>query len=143
MNRIILFLLGFSLLACSVKPEPIRYGEDGCYTCKMTMMDNRFGAEVVSTKGKVFKFDDLNCMVNFLNSGYLDDGDIAYRLVIDFSNPGKMIAAENAFYIKSDQVKSPMGSQVAAFEEQSKSDSFKNEWKGIYLSWGEVTTQFK
>ncbi|MBL7858764.1 MAG: nitrous oxide reductase accessory protein NosL [Cyclobacteriaceae bacterium] len=143
MTRNQLLIIGIFLFACSVKPEPIQYGKDGCFTCKMTIMDKRFGGEVVSTKGKVFKFDDANCMIGFLNSGYLEEANIAHRLVIDFNTPEKLVMAENAFYIKSDQLKTPMASQVAAFEEKSKSDSFKKEFNGIYLTWGEVVTQFK
>ena len=47
------------------------------YTCKMTLVDKKFGAEVVTKKGKVYKFDDLNCMIKF------------YQLRI--SNPKKIL----------------------------------------------------
>src|SRR5690606_41654244 len=67
------FVVWMALQACSVGPEPLRYGEDACHSCRMTLMDKKFGAEVVSVKGKVFKFDDMNCMVNFLNSGTLTE----------------------------------------------------------------------
>lgn len=132
-----------AIQACSVGPEPLRYGEDACHTCRMTLMDKKFGAEVVSVKGKVFKFDDMNCMVNFLNSGTLAERDIAYRLVVDYTVPEKLISAENAFYLKSDEIRSPMASQVAAFEQKADMDRHKGSWEGIYLTWGELVTQFK
>jgi copper chaperone NosL len=132
------------LAACSVKPEPISYGQDNCHLCKMTIMDKKFGAEVVTTKGKVFKFDEVNCMVNFLNSGYLDDRDVAFRLVVDYSQPGKLIAADEAFFIKSPDIRSPMASQVASFEKDESKNEFKKQWSNsIYLTWGELTTQYK
>jgi copper chaperone NosL len=136
-------LLFPSILACSVKPEPLNYGRDACHACRMTLMDKKFGAEVVSVKGKVFKFDDMNCMVNFLNSGQLQERDVAFRLVVDYSEPERLIQAENAFYLKSREIRSPMASQVAAFETKESMDKYKPGWKGIYLTWGELVTEFK
>jgi copper chaperone NosL len=129
--------------ACSPKPEPLQFGTDLCHTCKMTIMDHKFGGEVVTRKGKVYKFDDVNCMVNFLNSGYLEEREIVYKLVVDYAQPGKLIDATTAFYVKSAEVRSPMASGVAAFEWEKTKDDFKNQWKGIYLTWGELITQFK
>lgn len=136
-------VLWVALQACSVGPEPLRYGEDACHFCRMTLMDNKFGAEVVSVQGKVFKFDDTNCMVNFLNSGTLAERDIAYKLVVDYTMPEKLISAENAFFLKSDKIRSPMASMVAAFEQKADMDRYKGTWKGIYLTWGELVTEFK
>lgn len=142
LTLLILIFLG-SLTSCKVEPEPIVYGTDNCQVCKMTMMDKRFGAEIVTRKGKVYKFDDVNCMMQFLHSGEVGDRDIQYKLVIDYAQPGKLIPAGEAFYIKSAQVKSPMASQVAAFESNESHKEFKKQLNGIYLTWGELTTQFK
>jgi copper chaperone NosL len=131
------------LFSCKPEPEALRYGEDGCYVCKMTLMDKRFGAEVVTAKGKVYKFDDVNCMINFLNTGFPDGREVAYRLVVDYDNSGKLIDAGQAFFLKSPEIKSPMASQVAAFESKDAMEQFKKQWKGIYLTWGELMTQFK
>jgi copper chaperone NosL len=144
--RIVCLLIIFSgiVAACSVKPEPINFGKDNCHLCKMTIMDKKFGAEVVTTKGKVYKFDDVNCMVNFINSGFLDDRDVAFRMVVDYSQPGKLIAAGEAYFIKSPEIRSPMASQVASFETDEAKNEFKKQWiNSIYLTWGELTTQYK
>jgi copper chaperone NosL len=110
----------------------------------MTIMDKKFGGEVVTLKGKVYKFDDVNCMVNFLNSGFLDDRDVAFKLVVDYSRPGQFIAADEAFYIKSPDIRSPMASQVASFETEESKNEYKMQWSNsIYLTWGELTTQYK
>lgn len=142
------YLSGFAALAllplaCSVKPEPIAFGTDMCHTCKMTIMDRKFGGEVVTRKGKIYKFDDLNCLINFLNSGYLEEREVAHRLVLDYSQPGKMIDATQAFYLKSDEIRSPMASRMAAFESDKVMEEHKKEWNAIYLTWGEAITQFK
>jgi copper chaperone NosL len=138
------YLVALVLLwSCSVEPTALRYGQDACYTCKMTLMDKKFGAEVVTVKGKVYTFDDVNCMINFLNSGAVEEREVAYRLVVDFANPSTLIDASNSLYIKSDKIRSPMGSSVAAFEKKENLDAFNKEWKGILMSWGELVTQFK
>jgi len=137
----LMFLI--TLLACSTEPQPLLFGKDGCYACKMTLMDKKFGAEVVTKKGKVFKFDDVNCMINYLNSGAVEERDIAHRLVIDFAHPEKLIPVEHAFFLRSDNIKTPMASQVAAFESKEDFDVIKRELNGIYMVWGELVTQFK
>ena len=143
MRLVFLFLIAFSLCSCSVEPTPLVYGKDFCYTCKMTLMDTKFGAEVVTTKGKVYKFDDINCMINFLNSGDVKEKDIAQRLVIDFANPEKFVDAKDAHYVKSDKIRSPMASEVAAFSKTEDLEGTNAEWKGTLLSWGELITEFK
>lgn len=137
---VILFVV---LFGCNAEPEAIRYGTDACYSCKMTLMDNKFGAEIVTAKGKVYKFDDLNCMVGFINSGYLRDETIKYKLVVDYSQPGKFTPVDKAFYLKSSDIRSPMASGVAAFETKQALDKHKAELNGIQLVWDEVSTQFK
>lgn len=143
MNRALLGILFLGFMSCSTDPEPLVYSTDVCHFCKMTLMDQKFGAELVTKKGKVYKFDDMNCFLNFYNSGYELAEDFRHRLVIDYANPGKLIDAANSFYLKSAAIHSPMNGQVAAFESKATMDTFKKEWKAIYLGWGEVTTQYK
>ena len=138
--RISCIMLALLFSACSVEPEPLNYGKDQCHFCKMTLMDQKFGAELVTTKGKVYKFDDINCLFNFYNSGSVDKGDYRFILVVDFSQPGKLIDAEKAFFLKSGDVKSPMASQVAAFE--TPQPKFTTDWKAIEFRWNELQNQF-
>lgn len=131
------------LQGCSVEPEPLVYGEDVCHFCKMTLMDNRFGAELVTRKGKIYKFDDASCFLHFYHSDAGPQEDYKYKLIVDYANPGHLIAADYAFYLKSDNIKSPMAGKLAAFEKVEDKDKYYKEWKAIYLSWGEAVTEFK
>ena len=137
-----LVLIPIFLFACKAEPEPLLYNKDTCESCKMTLVDKKFGAEIVTKKGKVFKFDDANCMINFLNNN-LDDREIAFKLIVDYTQPEKLIEANEAFYLKSDTIHSPMNSQVAAFESYPTLEAYKKKWRAIYMSWGELVTQFK
>ncbi|MEO5600870.1 MAG: nitrous oxide reductase accessory protein NosL [Cyclobacteriaceae bacterium] len=141
--RIIAVFLLMSLMACKVEPEPLQYGQDACHTCKMNLVDKKFGAELVSKKGKVYKFDDVNCMLTYYHSVEVSPEDFAYKLVVDFAQPAKFVEAPDAFYLKSSAIKSPMASQVAAFENKAAMTDFQKEVNGIYLVWGELVTQFK
>jgi copper chaperone NosL len=136
-------MLSLSLIGCKVEPEPLQYGKDGCYACKMTLMDNKFGAEIVTAKGKIYKFDDVNCMLNFYNSGEVVPEEMKDILIVDFSKGETLIDARNALYVKSDAIKTPMASNVAAFESNDELKKLNAEWKGILLSWGELQTEYK
>lgn len=136
-------MLALITISCSVEPEAIKYGTDACHTCKMTLMDKKFGAELVTQKGKVYKFDDVNCMMNFYNATEDPSKEFKYKLVVDFSQPEKLIQANDAFYLKSSAIKSPMASQIAAFEKEENLEALQKEMDGIYMVWGELVTQFK
>jgi copper chaperone NosL len=142
-QAIAILALFIGLCSCSIEPQPLNYGEDACSNCKMLLMDKRFGAEIVTEKGKVYKFDDVNCMVHFFNKTTVDERSIKYKLVVDFTQPGSLIDAGNSFYVKSPNIKSPMASQVAAFHDYKQLEKYKREFNGIYLTWGELVTQFK
>lgn len=141
-NLPLLGLLVF-LLSCSVDPRPIVFGQDGCHHCKMTLMDPTFGAELVTEKGKVYIFDDVNCMLQYLDS---DEGKSqAYKhiLVTDYLNPGILLDAKSAFYLKSEEFRTPMASNIVAFPDYGLLKQHKKKSGGVYLAWGELTTQFK
>ncbi len=131
------------LAGCKPEPQPLNYGKDTCYSCKMTLADTKFGAELVTQTGKVYIFDDINCMMAFYNSGDIHHRDIAFTLVVDYEHPQHFLNAGEVFFVKSDAIRSPMASKVAAFETYDRAIQFKRANGGILLGWAEVTTQFK
>lgn len=138
----VLVMLVIVMFSCKAEPEALRYGTDGCHTCKMTLMDHKFGAELVTEKGKVYKFDDINCLAGFINSGYLNDEIIRHTLVVEYTQPGKLIPAEAAFFLKSDNIHSPMGSGVAALETQESLQKLQAELNGKQMVWEEVSMDY-
>ncbi|MBX7124669.1 MAG: nitrous oxide reductase accessory protein NosL [Cyclobacteriaceae bacterium] len=138
------WLLALALYSCTPRPEPLVYGTDGCAYCKMTLTDVRYGAEIVTFKGRVIKFDDTNCLLHYIHSEGIAEQDIYQLLVRDYSNPGAgLIAAKESHYLLSDSLRSPMASGVAAFESADSMQVWKKRVHGIFLTWGEVVTQFK
>ncbi len=110
-------LLGmcFALNACSDKAEAIHFGSEECAHCKMTITDQRFGAELITKKTKVYKFDSIECMLGFEQDKSVDPDDIATEWVVDYANPGNLIAARKAWYLKSEKLPSPMGLNLSAY----------------------------
>lgn len=138
-----IFSIVIFLTSCSVDPRPIAYGQDACHHCKMKLMDPKFGAELVTEKGKVFIFDDVNCMLQYMDS---EDGKsqiYKHILVTDYLNPGILLDANFAFYLKSEEFKTPMASNIVAFPDYDLLKEYKTKSGGVYMAWGELTTQFK
>jgi copper chaperone NosL len=106
-------------------------------------MDNKYGAEIVTKKGKVYKFDDVNCLMNFYKSDYEPAENIAHVLVIDFANPEQLINAVNAHYVQAEEIRSPMASNIAAFNTLKALNKFNSEWSGKELNWNELKEKLK
>jgi copper chaperone NosL len=107
-------LLLINLSSCSTSPTPIKPGTDNCSFCKMTISDARYGAEIVTKKGKVYKFYDAHCVLSFLKND-IKDGDVDNIYFVDFDGQHELINAKSAFFLKSDELNTPMGGNIAAF----------------------------
>ena len=137
-SLLILSLLTLSLGGCSTQPQPLRIGLDNCDFCKMTISDNRFGAEIVTRKSKIFKFDDEHCIVAFLNSKKVAQQDIAGIYFTDFNTPNQLINVEKAFFLQSPALKSPMNGNVAAFSNEESLQKIFQQLNGNKISWEEM-----
>lgn len=125
------------LFACIPQPSPIQYGHDQCEFCKMTIMDDRFGAELVTTKGKVHKFDDLFCLNKYYQMQQAKDADYRYILVNDYLQKGTLIDLRHAHLLKAEALRSPMGGNMAAFSSFEKLKIFQAEkqWQAENTNW--------
>ena len=142
-NHFILILLPLltMLSACSVEPQPIEYGEDVCHYCKMTIVDRQHAAELVTDKGKVFKFDAIECMVPFLKENA--DTEFAHMLVSDFQEPGKMLDARTSTFLVSTAIPSPMGANLSAFANEALAKAIQQEKGGTLYSWQTIQLELK
>lgn len=131
-------LLGLmGIISCSPKPQKINYGKDACNYCKMIISDRRFGGEIVLKTGKVYKFDDIGCLINFFWEQNLTEKDVAMFLVVDYKT-GELIDATKSFYIQSDKIHSPMAYDIAAFKNPEDAEEFLNEKGGGLMNWAQV-----
>jgi copper chaperone NosL len=109
----------------------------------MTIVDNRFGSELITNKGKVYKFDAAECMVNFLKQNMIKQEDIKTRLVTDASKPGEFTDAVQATYLISGKFPSPMGANLSAYASRIDAERFQKEFSGELKSWDEILIKFK
>jgi len=126
------------LAGCSAEPKAISFGRDECAECKMTLVDRHYGAELITSKGKVFIFDDVNCLLVFQKRG--DSKKPPRAVIVDFTRQGGFIPAEQAYFLKHDGLNSPMGADLAAFSSIAELESIRSQLGGggSILRWSEV-----
>ncbi len=132
------FILALLLMvfSCNVAPQAIDYGQDGCHFCKMTIVDKVHAAEIVTTKGKVYKFDATECMVNFMND--FDTSEVELYLSNNYTEPEALIDATKATFLISKEIPSPMGAFLSAFKSKEDAKRFQSEKGGTLYTWDEL-----
>lgn len=115
----IFVVLLFGLISCNSGPQPIKLGTDACDFCKMTIADRNFGAEIITNKGKVYKFDDTHCLATFRKEN-IDSKIVKHVYFVNFLDPHNFIDADHVFLLKSSELHSPMGGNTAAFDSEEK-----------------------
>jgi copper chaperone NosL len=107
----------------------------------MTFSDARFGAEVVTAKGKAYKFDDTHCLLAFLKEGEDSRKSDEKIYFVSFSGAHSLIASGDAMLLKSDQLRSPMGGNIAAFENKDSLAKVQITFPGEVISWKDIAIQ--
>lgn len=131
----IVFTLLF--LSCSSNgPEQIVLNKDACHFCKMAISDGRFGAEVITEKGRVYKFDDFSCMMGFADAS--SEIGIKHYYVGDYSKENELIDAGSAFFVESEELRSPMNGNVAAFSSKEAADASARKLQANTITWKDL-----
>lgn len=113
---LLVFPLILSLItACGNNKPSISFGKDDCHFCKMKIMDNKFGIAITTPKGRSYVFDDYHCYHSFVIE---TPTEIKETYVVAFDQPSVLIDAKTSYYIKGENVKSPMGSGIAFFSNE-------------------------
>ena len=126
------------LVACSDKPEPIFFGEDNCSYCRMQISDVRYGGELITNKGKAYKFDSAECMTAYILKNHKGSDDTKSLWVIDFKNPENLTDAKSAVYLHSEKLGSPMGMNLTAFANLNDAEIVAKEYSGEIIRWDDV-----
>ena len=131
------------LTSCSTQPETFKYGTDNCHSCKMTIIDPKFGCEVITGKGKVYKFDDVICVSLFLKTGEVAEKDIKQTVVINFEKENNFLDVNKTFFVLSPEVRSPMNSNAAAFASREAAEKFNAGKTSTIINWKELLNKFQ
>jgi copper chaperone NosL len=131
-----LFLISIS--SCNAGPEPLKTGIDNCYFCKMTLSDARFGAEIVTKKGKVYKFDDTHCILNYLKTNDIKAADIKNIYLANYSGNHQLIDVNTAVLLNAAELRSPMNGNIAAFDVKDSLLAVQKRFPGVATTWNEI-----
>ena len=131
-----LLILLLSVSCVTKEAEPIKLNSDGCDFCKMKIADGKFGAELITTKGRIYKFDDIHCMINYHKENLTTNIQSFY--IHDFNQNNVLIPAENAFYVKGGEISSPMRGNIIAVKTEEEAKKIALKYNANPISWSEI-----
>jgi len=143
-SHFILIVLATLLWSCSPGPKPIRYGTDMCNYCKMTIVEELYGAEIVTTTGKTYVFDSIECLAASTLKNQIDSTSVFGLYVSDFQPvDDPLINIDNAFFIVSKKLGSPMGLNISATANKKLADDIALMYYGEIMPWSEIQNYVK
>lgn len=123
LTTVLVSAAGLALAGCGQRPADgppaVRLGHDVCAECNMIISDARWATATIvpGPRGPDARlFDDFNCQVNFENQHA--DAEIIARWSHDHST-GEWVKTEEAHFLFSPHLRTPMGSNAAAFSARS------------------------
>jgi copper chaperone NosL len=133
------FIILFFLFSCvNDKPQKIELNKDVCDYCKMVISDLKFASEIITKKGKVYKFDDYKCLRAF----YKEHKDKIRKVyLVPCENDRILIPSEKAFILKSENIKGPMGGEYIAFEDENKAFEMRKLLGGKIMKFEEFINE--
>ena len=109
----------------------------------MGIVDPKFGGELITKKGKLYKFDDMICMARYIRSGVINEKDIDQKVVINFEKENDFLDVSKTTFWISPELRSPMGSNAAAFSSRQAAEKVKAGKEGPLLNWDELYNKIK
>lgn len=137
LNLLVSFLL---FASCEIHPKPIQYGMDACSFCQMTIVDRQHAAQIVTIKGKSYKYDAIECMLRDYKTW--DRPEAAHFLVSDYAKPGVLTDASKASFLVSERIPSPMGAYLTAFSSEGSRASHIHDDAEL-LDWQNLRNKFQ
>ncbi len=122
-------------ISCNKEPEAIIEGKDVCHYCKMVIMDSRFSGEIITKKNRIYKFDDIGCLISYYNE---HKNEVKEVYVLDY-NTKEFIKAKDAYFVISESIRTPMGSSIVAFKDKDSTLKFSTE----ILDWNKLISMFE
>ncbi len=130
--------VGLGAAGCTPSPRPIAYGSDQCEHCRMTILDERFGTELVNRNGKVHTFDSVECLAAHINERSGDQAAVHSIWVSDFARPGELVPLSDAVLARGPNFISPMGMNLAAFGPIVTGEHVENAFGGKTIEWRQI-----
>ncbi len=123
------------LSACGTSgPQPINLNKDNCDYCKMTISDQKFASEILTSKGRLYKFDDVICMKNYKDEN-VDKMTNASFYVSDYLHNNDLVPFKQLTFIKGENIQSPMGGHIASFTDKDSASTYAEKYAAELINW--------
>ena len=138
-SSLLVLLILTNSFACNSIPQKIKVGKDICTFCKMTITDNRYGAVLISKKGKAYIFDDEQCYISYMKLNKMTNVNISALYFTDFLGTHLLLNAENAIIAQSRELHGPMNGSFAAFSNIDSAKQYIKVNTGSLITLNEMT----
>jgi copper chaperone NosL len=119
----------------TAEPPKIVYGQDVCDRCSMIISEEKYAAAYWTEAGEARRFDDIGGMLAFITA---EPEDVAAYWVHDFETAA-WIRAEEATYVASGELVTPMGFGIVAFADEELAQAMASESEtGTIYSFAEL-----
>jgi len=122
----------------SDKPPKINPGQDACDNCFMIINQYKYAASIRLKNGDAKRFDDIGCMIDFLNK---NKSDVKAYWIYDYLSQEPM-RAEEAYFVDSDSLITPMGFGVIAFKFKTDALKLAEKYKTKITSFNELKNKY-
>jgi copper chaperone NosL len=100
----------------------------------MSIVDDRYASELITEKGRTYKFDDVLCMKQYLAEQKIAGATMLF--VEDYlKQSAAPLNASQAVYLKHEMFTSPMNGNYAAFANAADARKLMDSLKVPALSW--------
>ena len=104
----------------------------------MTISDNKYGGEIITKKGKTYKFDDIHCLLSFENNSGFNKDEISHTYYVNYEDPHDFLESSRAYLFRSSKLHTPMAGNVAAFKSKQSLDIAAAKLAGTEISESEL-----
>ena len=133
-------LLSITIFSCANdKAVPIKLNADNCDFCGMSIADGKFAAEVITEKGRAYKFDDISCMMNYCKEN--SNTKMGAYFVNDFTQDNVLIPAETAFFLSGGAIQSPMRGGIIAFSNEPDAKEMATKLNAEPITWKAILSK--
>ena len=118
-------------------PPVVKYGQDECAQCGMILNEDRFASALLIEKDgarSYLLFDDIGDQFQY---EAMHHPLVVSRFAHDFTS-GQWIVAEEASFVVSETLHTPMGSGIIAFRDAAVAQSKATEANGKLQQWKEL-----
>jgi copper chaperone NosL len=100
----------------------------------MPISDARYAGEIVTTRGRVLKFDAVECMARYTAGMSASDQHSVWAT--DVREPGALVNVDQLTFVRNDSLRTPMGGGVVGFRKRAPAT-------GPLMRWADVVGHFE